>query len=252
LYSDRPILRAQPLVNWGTLLATGTKDGFVSLVTNQGSATFIDVIGSAVDITNNGAIIVDGSSHVNMKLTSCGSSSSVVYKAGTQGDISAPYGCSVTINSGSSTTVTYQEAAAPTTTPAPVATLAPLKADPDTPNFVEGRRDDALHGGSVQRGQADQVQDCRGERRRHYPGKRDDRVIRTSPSLQLRHCRQDQDPRYRGGGGHHSQVDARLWRRPRQQTQCRPQGRRTGRLDRRHCAGDRNLICRGAQHSLDC
>merc|ERR1719199_1092036 len=102
------------LVNRGTLLATGTKDGFVSLVTNEGSATFTDVIGSAVDITNNGAIIVDGSSHVNMKLTSCGSSSSVVYKAGTQGGISAPYGCSVTINPGSSATVTYQEAAAPT------------------------------------------------------------------------------------------------------------------------------------------
>merc|ERR1719199_1167608 len=122
------------LVNRGTLLATGTKDGFVSLVTNEGSATFTDVIGSAVDITNNGAIIVDGSSHVNMKLTSCGSSSSVVYKAGTQGGISAPYGCSVTINPGSSATVTYQEAAAPTTTPAPSILL---KADPDTPHFVE-------------------------------------------------------------------------------------------------------------------
>ena len=105
----------------------------MSLVTNQGSATFIDVIGSAVDITNNGAIIVDGSSHVNMKLTSCGSSSSVVYKAGTQGGISAPYGCSVTINPGSSATVTYQEAAAPTTTPAPSILL---KADPDTPHFT--------------------------------------------------------------------------------------------------------------------
>ena len=139
------------LVNTGTLVATGTKDGFVSKVTNDGAATFVNVVGSAVAITNNGAIVVNGTSHVNMKLVACGPGSSVVYKAGTKGAVTAPPGCNIVTEPGANVSVTRTEttggapsssspaspATTPAPTPAPTPTAAAPKAPADTKHFVE-------------------------------------------------------------------------------------------------------------------
>ena len=114
----------------GELVAKGTKDGFVSSVTNKGKATFINVVGSAVDITNNGAIVVEGTSHVNVKLAACGSGSTVVYRTGTKGEITAPDGCTVTVESGSSATV---KRVTPTTSGQTTAQAAPK----DSQHYVQ-------------------------------------------------------------------------------------------------------------------
>ena len=50
----------------GSLTCSGTTDGFVSNVTNHGTATFTNVIGSAINIINHGTITVDGTSSITM------------------------------------------------------------------------------------------------------------------------------------------------------------------------------------------
>jgi len=71
------------------------------------------------------------------------------------------------------------------------------------------------------------------------------------PSSQLQRRGPDQDPGQGRGGRDHHEIDARLGRRPQDQTQCRPQEGKAEGVDVRDGAGDWQRGGAVAQHGLD-